>query len=831
MRHFSLFLLLLLPLTAQSVRWEPAGGSLALNRSTELQLIFDACDPTDEPNIPAVDGLLLERSGQMSSTNIVNGRVNQLEILGFTARPTADKSLVIPAFRVKTNKGELTVPSVTFTVGQAAAAGGTIPLDSVARSQFTLPSEVYAGEVFPIEYRLTALRRYLHQAASDLTWDPAPLVLEDWPQLTAENLLSSGEKQIVLKKASRALVRTPGTVSLKAGNQLVNIVTGSSAFGFFNTPNLEQFAITTPQPTLHVKPLPAGAPASFNGAIGQFEVKSRVVPEKAQVGDPVTWTLTVSGTGNWPDISGIPAREVSTQFRAVQAQPKRTAKPGALFDASLEEDVVLVPTAPGTYSFGPYEWTYFDPTTGQYRTARTAAHTVVIAPASATTGGGTGAGNPGAGLLAPDSSSSAARVPAPGLPAPVPGGAYDSAMHARAPLTTRAWLLRLSLPFAAFPFAWALLAYARARLLDPKRPARAARTRALTLSSHLSTHRAAPAALPLIADWQDAVITTLALPSSYPRPDAFTAHPELQRVWSEAEAVRFGRQTELPADWSARADSALRALPPAAFDWKVLGRARSWWPAAALLLACLWLTPALSAQPAKAPDGLSAYQRGDFLQAEAAWRTALDHTPLDARLHFNLSLALSQQSQWKEATAHALVAFLQAPSDERTLRQLRLCLAQPTYTPQGIEPLLDDGFVASTVRRASAREWQSATVCLLGLASLCLLAGIAVRFRWLPRWLKPVLTALALLALTGAGSAVYSFFHYGQFRDPNVVLVWRESPLYSVPTAADSQQQKSNVEPGTIALAERTFLSWTQLRFANGETAWVQTSELIAIWR
>jgi tetratricopeptide (TPR) repeat protein len=831
MRHLTLFLLLLLPLAAQSVRWEPAGGSLALNRSTELQLVFDGCEPTDEPNVPAVDGLLLDRSGQMSSTNIVNGRVNQLEILGFTARPTVEKTLVLPAFRVKTNKGELTVPSVTFTVGQAAAAGGTIPLDSVARSQFTLPSEVYAGEVFPIEYRLTALRRYLHQAASDLTWDPAPLVLEDWPQLTAENLLSSGEKQIVLKKASRALVRTPGTLALKPGNQLVNIVTGSSAFGFFNSPNLEQFAITTPQATLHVKPLPSGAPASFNGAVGQFEVKSRVVPEKAQVGDPVTWTLTVSGTGNWPDLSGIPAREVSTLFRAVQAQPKRTVNPGSLFDAALEEDVVLVPTAPGTYSFGPYEWSYFDPTTGQYRIARTAAHRVVIAPASPTTGGGTGTSSPGAGSLGSDASVSAPQVPAPGLPAPVLGGAYDTTLHARAPLATSPWLLRVALPLALFPFTWALLACARARLLDPKRPARAARLHALALTSQLSTTRAAPAALPLIAEWQDAVARTLELAGGYPKPGVMEAYPEVKSVWCEAEAMRFGRRTELPEDWSSRARAALLALPPASFDWRVLGRTRSWWPAAVVLMAWVSLATTAVAQSASAAEGYAAYQRGDFLKAEASWRTALDQAPLDAGLHLNLSLALSQQNQWHEATAHALLAFLQAPAEPRTLRQMRFCLQQPTYTPQGVEPLIDDSFLASNVRRLTPRGWQSATACLLGSVMLCLVAGIAVRFGWLPRWLKPVLFATAFVALAGAAGAVYSFFHYGQFRDPNVVLVWRENALYSVPTAADSQQQKSKVEPGTVAIAERTFLSWTQLRFANGETAWVQTSGLIAIWK
>jgi len=49
------------------------------------------------------------------------------------------------------------------------------------------------------------------------------------------------------------------------------------------------------------------------------------------------------------DVTGLPQREVSNDFQVVQPKSKRTMKDAALFEGSLSEDVVLVPTKPGTY--------------------------------------------------------------------------------------------------------------------------------------------------------------------------------------------------------------------------------------------------------------------------------------------------------------------------------------------------------------------------------------------------------------------------------------------------------------------------------------------------
>ena len=74
----------------------------------------------------------------------------------------------------------------------------------------------------------------------------------------------------------------------------------------FGAPRVEQLSVVSNQPELTIKPLPGNAPAGFSGAVGDFKLTTKVVPATAGVGEPVTWTLTLEGTGNWPEITGLP---------------------------------------------------------------------------------------------------------------------------------------------------------------------------------------------------------------------------------------------------------------------------------------------------------------------------------------------------------------------------------------------------------------------------------------------------------------------------------------------------------------------------------------------
>ncbi|HEX3728811.1 MAG TPA: hypothetical protein VHV47_03335, partial [Opitutaceae bacterium] len=49
---------------AQSARWDPPGGTLAVGQVSPLQLVFQNCDPKGTPAVPDVPGLELQFSSQ-----------------------------------------------------------------------------------------------------------------------------------------------------------------------------------------------------------------------------------------------------------------------------------------------------------------------------------------------------------------------------------------------------------------------------------------------------------------------------------------------------------------------------------------------------------------------------------------------------------------------------------------------------------------------------------------------------------------------------------------------------------------------------------------------
>ena len=98
-------------------------------------------------------------------------------------------------------------------------------------------------------------------------------------------------------------------------------------------------------------------------------------------------------------------------------------------------------------------------------------------------------------------------------------------------------------------------------------------------------------------------------------------------------------------------------------------------------------------------------------------------------------------------------------------------------------------------------------------------------------WARPTALVTMLLAILLAAAATLSLHTYGPLADPEAVLVWQATTLRSIPTHADTTQKTTPLSAGSIALAEKTFLGWTKLGFAGGQSGWVRSEDLIRLYR
>jgi tetratricopeptide (TPR) repeat protein len=814
MRYVRLIFISLFLLTAaraQTVQWVTgASGDPA-----DLQLVFENCTPDGDPRLPALADATISFAGRSEQTSIVNFDVTRSVILAYRVRARNGGSVQIPAFTVKTNKGDLRVAA--FTTGamrQAADANVHGRLEPGANT-------LWAGEVFPLTYTLDVARRTFNQLGSPVEWSATPLIAEDWSKAEPSEVNQGGEARLLITYRTRAYAKAPGNLTVNATNQLVNLIAGTVGFGLFQQQRIEQLSVTSNQPALVIKPLPQPASPGFTGAVGQFRLNSKVVPASATVGEPVTWTLELSGTGNWPDIAGLPAREVSKDFQVIQPQAKRTPTEGKLFDVTFAEDVVLVPTRPGTYTLGPVEFTYFDPKAGAYKTLTTPRTTVTVNPPAA----------PKFNITPPAAAEPAAEpakapeAPAPAvLPAAIPRDPLPGQDPAATPFArTRTLAFFGAAPFVALALGWLALAIGRARRTDPALARREAKARLAATLQRLSSAPDSDRRELLLA-WQHDSARLWQIVHAAPAATAFGADAAWAQLWQESERALYGTDGALPSDWHARATAALAAKSVPGFaPW------RAFLPRN--LLPFLFAVAVLLAAPPLKADAIADYRQGDFAAAEKIWRAALAENPTDWIARHNLALALAQQDRWPEAAAHTTAAFVQKPGREANRWNLALVYEKAGYTPAEIAPFLTPGPRQHLARFASPAVWEQALIASSALAALALGWLILSGYHRRARWTQAVAALSLVLALGLGAAALTGRSTYGPIAHPQAALVWHDSVLRSIPTEADTTQKTTPLGAGTIGIIDQTFLGWVRLSFTNGQTGWVRQDDLVRLWK
>jgi hypothetical protein len=838
----------------QSVRWEPAESGLA----NAIMLVFENCEPDGQPVLPTIPGVSFTSTGRSTSMNIVNFQMTRTVALSYTVRGPQNPPVQIPAFTVKTDKGPLPVPP--FRVAAPAA-----PLESVANAKL-IPSRpsVWAGEVFGLNYELSAARRANPQVSPTFDWNAAPLVAEDWSKPEVSETVVAGDRRVNVVFRTRAMAPAANTLKLEAATHLLSIQTGTIGFGIISQPRMEQVSVTSDQPTLEVKPLPAGAPAAFHGAVGQFKLVSKVVPEKAAVGEPVTWTLELGGTGNWPAIDGLPSRRVSNDFQVVQPKAKRTPADGKLFDVTLAEDVVLVPTKAGTYTLGPVTFAFFEPQSGSYKTITAPAQTVTISAAPAPQfnvmpqpAATPPPPEPGPAATPPPP---ATRKPptSPTPPAGIPRDPLPGRATAPVPMSARSLGWFLLAPGASLGAFWIFLALRRAAQTDPLRPQREARDRLAKTLAALPTASDRDRSRLLLAWQHDSAALwqiahaappaqaiqqagSLATRSTTPRLAAAAAAnaSDWAALWHEADRTLYSAKAALPSDWLPRAEAALAAKRVPGFQPFRLFLPRNLLPFAALLAisfgsATAWLHAASQQGGASGgadSAGAAAYRKGDFPAAEKAWRAALGPAPTDWIARHNLSLALAQQDRAGEAAAQAAAAFVQRPTDPAVRWHFANVAEKAGTVPAPLAGFFNPGPRHALAQLASPAGWQFVLIAAAWGVAFALGLLLARSYGYLRRLPAAAPLAILIASLLVAAAATTGFLTYGLAARSEAVITTRNATLHSIPTEADTAQKKTPLAAGSLAAVDKTFLGWRRLAFDHGQTGWVRQDDLVPLWK
>jgi len=244
-----LFVALASVASAQSVAWVRGVSP------NQLDLEFTDCEPSGTIQPPLVAGLTFTQVGTTRSVNMVNGVTTSTTAISFRIDTQSSAQVTIPSFQVQTSAGTLTVPEFNGTITPPQNA-------SLVRSEIALPKNTFwVGEVFPLSYTVTTPNRLLTQIASDPQWDTTPLIAEDFANPEGQESIVNGERMLNIIYRTRAYAKAAGQVTLQAAQQLLNMQTGGTGFGFGLLPRIEQVTVTSNRPIVTIRPLPSGAPS------------------------------------------------------------------------------------------------------------------------------------------------------------------------------------------------------------------------------------------------------------------------------------------------------------------------------------------------------------------------------------------------------------------------------------------------------------------------------------------------------------------------------------------------------------------------------------------
>lgn len=152
----------------------------------------------------------------------------------------------------------------------------------------------------------------------------------------------------------------------------------------FNVPRKVQSQRTS----VSVKALPAGAPASFSGAVGNFTMDAQFPSERIAANSGATVTVKISGTGNLTFVQA-PKLPLPTSFEQYNVKTTESINASSSGISGYRQfEYPFIARAEGTYDLEPVEFTFFDPQRMQYVTLKSKPLTLEITPD--TRGGGSG---------------------------------------------------------------------------------------------------------------------------------------------------------------------------------------------------------------------------------------------------------------------------------------------------------------------------------------------------------------------------------------------------------------------------------------------------------
>lgn len=367
------------------------------------------------PSFEGFDVLAGPSTSTSSSVQFINGKMSQSvnNTFSFVVAASSEGEFTIGEASVKADGKTYKTQAVTVKVIKEVGGNGSAGEQNKKRPEGTAArlaeddvlivatvdrTNVYKGQPVLVTYKLYT------RVAMNAEGQKMPSFAGFWTQrlnIDSNRWLREEYKgklydacpiaeYLLFPQQSGVVKIEPMEMSVVARLQVKNPRRGHDPFAdFFDVPQIQEVrrVVRSEELTLNVKALPEGAPASFSGAVGEFEMQVTPPADEIEANSAVTYVVKISGTGN---LSMIQAPQIAlpTTFEQYSVKSSESIQTTARGVSGYRQfEYPMIARAEGDFFIPALEFTYFNPRLAKYVTLTAEEFAIHVAPdASAQSG-------------------------------------------------------------------------------------------------------------------------------------------------------------------------------------------------------------------------------------------------------------------------------------------------------------------------------------------------------------------------------------------------------------------------------------------------------------
>jgi hypothetical protein len=380
------WLVLAASISAQEITFTASVDRTTIAAGEQLRLTVTLSNAQERFTAPDLGGLVVMAGPHESSSfNFINGRSTSTVSRTWVLTATQPGKYTIGPARVKVMSRMIETDPISIEVSKGSSPQGGAEVQRAQQSDPNLfiivslsKSKAYVGEPVVASYHV-----YNRYSAVEQTGSTPPQLNGFWSeeldasQARAEDKVINGlQYRVVLVKQQLLLPQRAGKLRIEP--MTLNCVVNRSFFNRGTAVEVKSNAVE-----FTAVPLPAGAPADFTGAVGEFSLDLQADRLQAKADEAIEVTVKLSGKGNLKLIEA-PRPSFPSDFEAYEPKTSdRITVNASGMSGTRGFQYTVIPRHDGRFDLGALSLSYFDPKAGEYRQLRSQPLVIDVLPGDA----------------------------------------------------------------------------------------------------------------------------------------------------------------------------------------------------------------------------------------------------------------------------------------------------------------------------------------------------------------------------------------------------------------------------------------------------------------